>query len=278
MKVAMSTLACPTWPLDEIVGAAGQWDFEGIELRTDGPAATRFASDPALVSYSKIREMCLGQGLTPVCVATPFRFDAAINPPVIGRVISDNELAVRRSKWAADLASAIDAPFIRVFGFEGPRGERRSRLLDRVVERLNAVIDHCRNTGVRPLLENGGSFVSAASLREVISTCRYGLLGASYSVAPAWKSGLDPVSEIGELGSDLEIVKLKDWKNDRPCPIGEGDVPCQAVVETLMERGFKGWLVIEWDAAWWNDLAPGEEVLPAALERVESWAGSAVSS
>lgn len=274
IKACFSTVACHDWTLDQVSDAAGQWGAAGVELRTSGSGAHEFACDPALTSEDKTRPMLARAGVEPVCLATPIRFDQQIRPPVIGRVLSDCEASVREAKWAIDLAGRLGCPYVRVFGYEFRSGEKRGRAMERIVSRLEMALDHARNTGVRLVIENGGSFQTAAQISEIIDRAASPLLGASYSMAVAFGAGEDPQAGVNVLGDKLWVAKVKDSSHGRPVALGQGDLPCEDFVRALSESGFAGPVVFEWDRAWVPGLEEAAEVVPGALARITQWSVS----
>src|SRR5262249_4685820 len=160
---------------------AARFGYDALELRTFGSGSRQIACDPALSSPEKVRTMAREAGVEIACLGSGVAFDAMIRPPVLGRVLGDNELDVRRAKAIIDLATQVECPLVRVFGFDAPGG--RSSTVRRIRERLGLVADAARNTGVRVVLENGGAFPRAADLIELIDGIGGGLLGAAYSTA-----------------------------------------------------------------------------------------------
>lgn len=273
-KTAFSTVACRDWSLDQVCRSAAEWGYHGVELRTFGPGSTVFACDPALTASEKVRRVLSQYGVEPAVVASSVGFGEPIRPALIGRVISDTERTVRDAKAMVELAARIECPLVRVFGFEFPRTEKRRSGLRRITERLALAADAARNTGVRLIVENGGSFCSAEELKELIEAVGSDLVGAAYSVSVGVVAEDEPAEAIALLGSKLWACKLRDRDHDHSlCPIGEGELRCREAVEALTAAKFEGWVVVEWDRAWVPNLAPAEAVLPASLERIYEWAG-----
>lgn len=270
-KTAFSTVACPDWTLSRIFSSAAEFGYAGVELRTFGSGSRELAGDPAMTASEKVRAMASQAGVEIACLATSVSFDEPIMPPVVGRIISDTERTVRRAKSALNLAAQLECPFVRVFGFTTIGRESRSTAIGRIRERLTLAADAARNTGVRLLVENGGSFCRAAEVLELIEGIN--LVDVSYSAAVALDAGEDPAVGLALLGDRARIVKLKDRAPDlRPCPIGEGTLRCRETVGAL--RTFKGWVVVEWDRLWIPDLEPADSVLPRSLRRLYEWSGA----
>ncbi len=275
MKTAFSTVACPEWTLDQVFDFAAHLEFDGVELRTLGPASTDLACDPALTDPEKTRRMAARAGLATPCLATSARFDSPIRPPVVGRVLGEMMRPARLAQREVELADHLGCGFVRVFGFERPLGERAGSCIERIADRLRAVADTGRARGVRIVVENGGSFPTAADLMALIDRVGNPMLGATYSVAVGHAAGEQPRDAIHTLGDRLWIAKVKDLAGGRPCALGRGEVPCRAAVETLADRGFGGWVVYEWDRLWIGDLEPAEQALHAADETLHTWIGAA---
>jgi sugar phosphate isomerase/epimerase len=273
-KTAFSTVACPDWTLDQIARCAADWGYDGVELRTFGPASTEFACDPALTAAEKVRRILGQAGVEAAVVGSSVGFGEPIRPALIGRAISDTERTVREAKLAIDLAAAIECPLVRVFGFEFPRTEKRKSGLRRIAERLGQVADAARHTGVKIVVENGGSFCAAEDLADLLAEVKSDLVGAEYSIAVGAVAGDEADEAVRVLGDRLWVYKLKDRNKDHlPCPIGQGGIPCRAAVAALARAEFSGWVVVEWDRAWIPGLAGAETVLPEAIKRVYEWAG-----
>lgn len=276
LKPAFSTVACPDWTLDRVPGAARQFGFEAVELRTfggGGPAAGELACDPALTDEAKTRSMFQQHGVEILSLATSARFDEPVLPPVIGAVIADTERPVREANRAVDLAIGLGCPVVRVFGFEIPARERRVSGLTRIADRLRMVLDHARTSGVKLAVENGGSFPRAVDLLEILDAVQHPLLGACYALDQGHAAGETPGDAVRALGDRLLLARLKDWKAGRPAPLGEGELPCREFVETLAGAGFDGALVYEWPRMWVRDLEAAEEALPRAARTLYSWLG-----
>ncbi len=268
MKPAFSTVACPDWTLAQIAARLESWGFLGLELRTFGNGSTQFACDPALSAPVKTRARVRAAGMDICALATSIGFDEPVDPPVIGNVISDNERAIRQTKSAVDLAVRLECPFVRVFGFELPSGESRKSGIGRIASRMQKAADYCHNSGVKLLIENGGSFNTSAELAELIDKVGHSMVVASYSLPVGKLAGESIKNAANVLGDRLVCVKVKDMKGATPVALGQGDLNVVRDIAELASLDFDGWCVYEFDRAW---LAPGvnvnvDEVLTASAK------------
>lgn len=275
MKLAFSTVACPTWTLDRAIDLARRLGYVGVDLRSLGPADPTLACDPCHTDGAKIREWGEEAGVGIAGVSTSVRFDAPVWPPVIGRVCGDFDAPVRACRGMVGVARGVGADYVRVFGFELRPGEDRERGSRRVVERVSLAATTARHTGVRLAVEGGGSFATARRLIELVDRVSDPLVGVGYAIGPAAAAGDDPARAILELGDRLAFVKITDLRDGRPVPIGEGDLPIEETIAALARARFGGWVVVEWPRLWMPELADPEGVLARAAERLYAWSSSA---
>lgn len=278
MRPSFSTVACPDWPLDRIAEQARAWGFVGVEMRTFLSASTRIACDPSQTDPAKTRRMMRHAGLGIESLATGVRFDEPSSPPIIGHLFGRAELCVDEAKSAVDLGIMLECPLVRVFGFEIVGAERRSAVITRIADRIRLAADHCRNSGVRLAVENGGSFSSAVHLSDLLDAVNHPLVAASYSIPVAISTGEDPREGINVLGERLVIARVKDMREGVPCALGEGEFDCRPGVEALGEQGFRGAVVFEHDRLWFADAPAPDEVLARSARTLFAWAGHSTST
>lgn len=271
--VAFSTVACPDWTLDLVAARAAAWGYTGVELRTFGFGPTPLACDPCLTSPAKIRGIFNDVGVSIVSLGTSIRFDAPIQPPIVGRVLVDQERPVRQAKRLIDLAAQLECPAVRVFAFEAQTSERPEAAMGRITERLWKVIDHADRTGVRLAIENGGSYPRARDIRAFVESSPSALLGVSYSSAVAHAAGDDPAAEVPGLAPSLLLLRVKDLDHGRPVPLGQSGSTSQQAIKAVRTYAPSVPVVVEWDRAWLPDLADAATVLPGAAKLVNSWLG-----
>jgi sugar phosphate isomerase/epimerase len=271
-EISLSTVACPHLPLVEALALAAGAGYDAVELRTFGPGSTRFASDPALSDEARSLGRIRASGLTVSSIATGVRFDAPVVPPILGRVFNDEERAVREAERAIDIAAQLDCSLVRVFAFERHGRESQRSALKRVARRLALVCDHARNTGVRVVVENGGSFASAAELSSLLEAVGSPWLGACYNAAVGRAAGDEPARAVRLLGDALLLGRVKDAAGGRPVLPGRGELEPQGFIRALAEAQFRGTVVFEWDAAWSQDAEPAHEIVGPALRQLVAWA------
>ena len=273
MKIAFSTLACPTMPLDQVASLASSCGYLGVDMRSFLDESDRLKSDPMSLGPDRVDSIFDDAGIIPLCLSTGVKYDTQIDPPLIGRVWVNEETGVPETKAFVDLADRAGVKFVRVFGCELPATEPRTWGMRRVTERLALAAQTCRNTDVRLLIENAGSFARAAALRDLIDRVNLQWLGASYNVQAGVNSGACPIEEIGVLGDALRVVRVMDVDEDgNPVELGKGVYPLQKLFQTLQGMNYSGWIVYEYPKHWCPGLRDdAEQVLKDAADLMYSW-------
>lgn len=240
-------------------------------MRTFGNASTQFACDPALSASGKVRSMFEKAGVELVSLATSVRFDEPITMPQ--RLLGDTEKSVRELKGCVDLAIALEVPYVRVFAFEEHSGVSHNTTIATISERLFKAVDYARNSGVRILLENGGSFETAAKLSELVDRVDEPGLGVSYNAAVAAASGESMANGINVLGERVVNVKIQDMKHGVPCALGEGELNPQAAIAALTAANYGGWVTFEYNRAWSTGCEEPDAVLARSAKALFGWIG-----
>lgn len=251
MKIAFSTLACPQWSLEEVVTNAAELGYLGVEMRSFLSPIERMPSDPMSMDPGAVDRLFDAKGVTPLCLATGVKYDKAIDPPLIGRIFVNEEAGVSDTKAFVDLADRAGVKFVRVYGCDLPAAEPRTWSMRRVTERLKLAGQTCRNTDVRLLVENAGSFARAQDLLDLIERVDSQWIGASYNILSATHAGDCPIEAVRLLGQHLKMVRISDVDEDGyPVPLGQGRFPLAKFIRTLGEMGYEGWVVYEYPRHW----------------------------
>jgi fatty-acyl-CoA synthase len=273
MKIAFSTLACPQMPLDQVAELASSCGYLGVDMRSFIDESDRLANDPLTHEPSVVDSIFDDAGVIPLCLSTGVRYDKAIDPPVIGRIWVNEEAGVPETKAFVDHAARSGAKFVRVYGSELPAAEPRTWSMRRVTDRLALATQTCRNTDVRLLIENAGTFAQAEALRGLIDQVNLQWLGASYNVQAAVNAGECPIEGLGRLGDALKVVRIMDVDEDgNPVELGKGIYPLEKLFQALQAMNYDGWIVYEYPKHWCDELRDdAEQVLKDAADLMYSW-------
>ncbi len=270
IRLAFSTVACPQWPLSEVVRRAAEYGYQGVELRTLGAGSSGLASDPMLSETAKVADVFRGKGVEPVCLSTSISLHH--------RGLGELHRAKHDTLKAIDAAKAMGCPAVRVFGYEVSPGENRKSVLQRIAERARELADHAGEAGVQLLFENAGSLKVAKEWWWLLNLVEHPMVGLLWNVANS--ASADAADRGGwvsvpTLNSRIRLAKVKDAKIGEASgylPLGEGNVGVRDFLHRLRGVGYDGYVSVEWDRLWLGDaLAPAEQFLPGAAQTLKGW-------
>ena len=266
IRLAFSTLGCPSWPLGRVLDAAGRMGYDGVELRF-------VESDDALWARPELTGPGLREtlarladaGLAVPCVDTRSFFHS---PDPAAR-----RQAVEEAQRTADVAARLGARGVRVFGDRVQPGADLASTQAWIVESLASLRDQLRGSGVEVWLETHGDFAPAAATRSLLEEAGSEGLGAVWDPANAFSEfGEEPEAGAAALGPFLRHVHLKDERRPPggkvpwpPALPGRGDFPARRVLAWLQGTGADRWVSFEWEKRWHPEIEEPEVALPHFL-------------
>jgi len=268
MKLSFSTLGCPAWSLGRVIDAAGRLGYDGIELRF-------LENDDALWRRPELQGRGLGEtrdrladaGLVISCVDSRSFFH---HPDAAARATALEEAA-----RVVEIAAALDAPGIRVFGDRVQPGADRASTERWIAESLAALGEKARSAGVEVWLETHGDFAPGAAARRLISKVADRGVAAIWDPANAFSEfGEAPADGARALGEFIRHVHLKDVTHPgpgapplpwTPALMGKGEFPAEQVLEVLRARGYSRFVSFEWEKRWHPEIEEPEVALPHFL-------------
>jgi len=259
IPLAFSTLGCPQWDWNKILSFASGHRFSAIELRgimgkLDLPSDPLFTADR--IQQSKQQIQAANLKIASVSSSAQMYIE---DPAKRAKELSD-------AKRFIDLAQALNAPYVRVFG--GKAESDKSPAPDeatkaRVAAGLRELGEYAGPRGVTVIIESHDHFTASSSLKDVLSRAdspHVGLLwDAHHTFATANE---EPEFTVKQLGQWIRHTHLKDSVGsgeDRKYVLtGRGNVPVQRQIEALRSMGYKGFYCFEWEKLWHPDLIDPE--------------------
>lgn len=261
MRLAFSTLAFPSHPLDEVAHAGRDWGYEGIELRLiDGELI-----DPATVDRDRVRRTIKDSGLAVTAL------DSSI------RLTQDG--AEQELRDFLELANAWEAPSVRVFGGPvGDGGAERKEGLAAAARTLEATAPVAERLGVQIGLETHDAFSASPLVAEVLAMVPSSSVGAVWDSHHPYRMGEQAAETFANLGDRLTLAQVKDARrsDDQPSGwqlvlLGEGEVPVRDMLRLLAASDYDDWVSVEWEKKWHPEIEEPEVALPQHLELLREW-------
>jgi len=262
LPISFSTLGCPAWSWDKILGFAKQHGYTGVELRgllgnMDLPTCPEFS--PGRIEQSKKDVAAAGLRIASVD-ASAYMHDA--DPAKHGEQMAD-------SRRFIDLASQLGAPYIRVMGNEivGTQDET----IARVAKSLHQLGEYAGPRKVTVLLESHGDFVRSPALLDILQQADSPHVALLWDAHNTYRGGPEaPEITVSRLGKYIRHTHLKDsitkGGEDHYVLTGRGEVPVKKQVQLLVDIGYQGYFSYEWEKAWHPDIEEPEIAFPVYAE------------
>ena len=265
MKLSFSTLACPGWTMPQIIARAARYGYDGIELRfvegEDSLWKLPVFSGSALASSTRA---LADHSLTISCLDTSCRFHSPD--------------AEERRRWLdegermSDLASALNAPGLRVFGDTIEPGADRGSTRIWVADSIQRLAEITASKGVEVWIENHGDFASARETADILAQAACPRAGVVWDPANSFVATQEgPTEGAAILGTAIRHVHIKDVRRDgngwQHVLTGEGDFPLLELLGVLQRLHYDRFLSFEWEKKWHPEIADAEVALP----RFVSW-------
>ncbi len=256
LPLGFSTLGCPAWTWPQILDFAAEHQFASIELRG----------------------ILTNMDLTKVPELAPERIaDVKQQLAAHGLVVSDLGASAQMhdmdpAKHAAqldearrfiDLAHALGAPYVRVFGNEYVKDVPREKMLAHIAGALHDLGDYARGKGVEVIIESHGDFTDSPALLEILQRADSPNVALLWDAHHTFVSGKEePEDTVAKLGRYIRHTHLKDSVpsgNDRRYVLtGTGDVPVKRQIAALAKIGYRGFYSFEWEKRWHAEIEEPE--------------------
>lgn len=262
MKLAFTTLACPDWTIEQSAQAARDYGYDGIELRLIDGEILKPGADLA-----RIARACAG---VPICCVDTSVSLAQPDPANRAAQVADGKAMI-------DMAAALNAPFIRVFG-SPPKDTPRDVAIAAARDTIAPLADYGAAHGVCVLLETHDAFCDSPSVMQVLDGTPQAGAGVLWDLLHPNRVGESTEFTLQTIGDRLRHAHVKDGV--RPSDgspnwplvlLGEGDVPTPAILNKFKAAGYDGWLAVEWEKKWHPELAAPEIALPQHLALLRQW-------
>lgn len=249
MKTAFSTLGCPGWTWDEIFATAKDLGLDGIEVR--GVGKQMFAPD---IKALRGDALALNRA----------RLDkAGMELPLLASgaclgLAGDTGKYMDEAKDYIGFASEIGVPFVRVILTASPEpiaGENVWQAKQLFAELCAFAAD--KNVCV--LIETSGALANSLTMRDFMQGIDPKTGGVLWDLHHPYRYfGELPAQTYENIGQWVRYMHVKDSVVEDSTVsyrmMGYGDVPIFDAVKLLNEKGYDGFVTLEWVKRWCPDL------------------------
>ena len=259
LPLGFSTLGCPTWPWPRILDFAAEHQFAAVELRgiqtnMDLTKVPEFAPD----RLGEVRSQVAAHGLSVSCLGASAQMHD-MDP-------AKHAAQLDEARRFIDLAQALGAPYVRVFGNEYVAGVPRDQMLEHIAGALHGLGDYANGKGVTVLIESHGAFTDSPALLEILQKADSPNVALLWDAHHTFVSGKEqPEDTVRQLGRFIRHTHLKDSVpagNDRRYVLtGTGEVPVKRQIAALAKIGYRGFYSFEWEKRWHPEIEEPERAI-----------------
>jgi sugar phosphate isomerase/epimerase len=265
MKISFSTLACPSWSFQTAIELAHTLGYDGIELRFL-ENSDRLWELPAFqgAGLKETRDRLASTGLVIPCVDTSCLFH--------DREESQRRQSLEMGQRMVELAAALKAPGIRVFGDRVQPGADLPSTAAWVADGIHQLAEFARPSGVEIWLESHGNFAPAAATLGVLRGADCRNCGVIWDPLNAYSEFAEELDEGWRLlAAAVRHVHIKDARRIDGAPpnqpwepvlLGEGDFPARELVALLRKNDYQRFVSFEWEKRWHPQIPEPEIALP----------------
>ena len=169
-KLSFSTLACPDWSWKQLLEAAREYHYDGVEIRFLSGDTDLLEAD---VFLPKNHERTLTDlhksGISIAAIASSVHFDD-LAPKKL-----DHELQTGQAY--IELCQRLGIHVLRVFGDAFPEPGLREQIIHQVTESLQSLGEFAENRDVQVVLETHGDFSDSKNIAAVFNNIRSPSIG-----------------------------------------------------------------------------------------------------
>jgi sugar phosphate isomerase/epimerase len=264
--LAFSTLGCPAWSFEHAAAQAAQHGYEALEVRLYN--GDIIPADLSQSERTSIRRILAEHkiGIIGLGASTRFSFPDA----------EERKANLDQLLQYLELAADLEVPLVRTFGSPGQITISMQEAIDYCAEALSAAAPTAERLGVTVALETHDAFCKGADVAAVMAQVDSDRVGAIWDVHHPFRMGEDIETTWRVLGPRIKHVHIKDGVRRADGSwqlvlLGEGEVPCRAVVELLHREGYQGAIAAEWEKKWHPEIEEPEIALPQHAQVLRSW-------
>lgn len=260
MKISFTTLACPDWAIDRVIGAAVENKYDAIDFR--GYLDVVEVIDSPHFQGESLREMAArvrDAGLEVSCLSSSAHMTV---PDEAARIEQ-----LDRMRRYAELCKAFDCRQVRIFG--GAVKDIADPVAS-AAETLVRASEIAREAGIVFVVETHDAWIKSEMLRSALRAAGDPEgIGLLWDLQHPWYfCGEEPETTAANLAGKVcnthwkDLVRTSDGKY-RLCPVGDGELPIAKLYAALKSIGYDGWFTFEWEKRWNPEIEEPEVVIPA---------------
>ena len=267
-RLTCSTLACPTWTLQQIVESFAAAGLRGVDFRGIGETLDHTLLPAFNEDANATRAMLAERSLEVPCMCSSIRL---MTPDA-----SEWRAMLDEYERYLSVADRFASPFVRIFPGSTPENMPRDEAATMARQRASELASIAAS-GHRaaPILETHDDWGATAEVVKLLADVEPAEFGVLWDVRHSWAAGESPEEAIATLGNRLRHVHVKDAtvveEREEPTLLGDGIVTVGEALRALKKENYSGWICLEAEKRWRPATTPEPEVtVPQFVEFVRS--------
>ena len=241
MKYAFMSFSCPELSFDDMVAAAVEYGYDGLEPRTAANHAHGVELTSTAEERNTFKAKAADSGIALCCLALSSRY---ADPATVRENMDDT---LRYMELAADLGT----PRLRVFGGRLGEGVSREEAIDNVSSAMSELVGPAADAGVTICVETHDDWCNPDHVAQIMTNVNHSALAVNWDVMhPVRHEGWTMDSAFERLQPWIQHAHFHDGANQQGriqyMAMGTGDFDNKRALHLLMNDGFDGYMSGEW--------------------------------
>jgi sugar phosphate isomerase/epimerase len=269
MKLSFTTLGCPGWTLRQIVENAANMGYDGVDLRGLLDEIDVSKRPEFTTGLSESKQLFADHGVAISGIAISARY-AIVDP-------AEKEKQFDETLRNMELATKLDTHILRVYGGRVPDGYTVDTIMPFLVENLREIGDKADEYGITLALETHDDWTDSAVFARLMAEVDHPRVRVLWDLHHPFRTNGEPAEvTYANLAPYTVSIHVKDSIPNEEgghtyVLLGEGDVPLKKMLDMLVEGGYDGYAILEWEKRWHPELAEPEVVFPQYVQKMREW-------
>lgn len=236
MNLSFSTNRWGNISLESFIDIAKEYKFQGIEIHDINEVTTEQASEiNHKLLENKVKISCID---------------------MISDVSGDVDTSFKEFLNCVELCITLHTPYIRI--------KSASDNEENVVKFVEKTLPVAEKNNIVILVETVGIYADTSKLIELLNSFASDNLAALWDLHYPYREHKEsPEETVKNLGAYIKHVHMKDSDGENSYNlVGEGSLPIADIMNALRSINFDGFISIEWDPSWDNEIADLDIIFP----------------
>jgi sugar phosphate isomerase/epimerase len=269
MKLSFTTLGCPDWTLRQVVENAAKMGYDGVDIRGILEDVDVSSRPEFTTGLNETRALFADHGVAISGIAISARY-AVVHE-------AEKQRHFEETRRNMELAAKLDTHILRVYGGRVPDGYTVDSIMPALVENLRAIGDEAEQYDITLALETHDDWTDSGVFRRLMDEVDHPRVRVLWDLHhPFRTTGEAAVVTYSNLAPYTVSIHVKD---SVPNPdgshtyvlLGEGDVPLKLMLDMLVDGGYDGYAILEWEKRWHRELAEPEIAFPQYVAKMREW-------